>query len=94
MKILLYSGGDNDINEELDQELLQLSKKKKPSITFIPASSEGGKIYYEYIKAYYKKYGINKIYYFPIDKNFTTQNLEKAFDADIIYLSGGILSIF
>ena len=42
MKLLLYSGGHYDINIEIDMELMKLTGKLYPSLTFIPACSYYG----------------------------------------------------
>ena len=91
MKLLFYSGGAHEINKSLDKELIKLSGKKRPSVTFVPSHSlaDGDEVYYyEYVK-YYKKFKFHGFFYFPVDRPFTEQMAKRALNSDIIYLSGG-----
>lgn len=89
MKLVLYSGGHDFENTELDQELLKLSKKRKPQITFIPACSYMGRTDYPDFVRQYSKYNVTRFINFPIDVPYTEILQKEAFKSDIIHLSGG-----
>lgn len=91
MKLILYSGGEREDNEDLHFELINLTVKSRPSITFIPSSSEerDGEIDYRDYMREMSYYGIKDIHYFPVDRPATKAEIADAYSRDIIYLSGG-----
>ncbi len=89
MKLVLYSGGDIEDNEELDLHILRLIGKRNPSFTFIPSSFEESHYYFEDFVKSFSQYGVNDFFLFPIDVPFNTNLVKKAFSRDLVFLSGG-----
>lgn len=88
MKLALYSGGDNVVNEKIDKELVKLLPAN-PSITYIPAVSGKHEYYFPIFQNYFAKYGITKTNFFLADKPFSEAQLNELLSSDAIYLSGG-----
>lgn len=89
MRLVLYSGGDNTVNETLDLALVHMVGGIDVSIAFIPAKSDKEGKYYTRFKDYYSKYGFHNFTYFDVDEDFKPNGLENLFSSDVIYLSGG-----
>jgi len=89
MKLVLYSGGHEDENFELDSALIKLTHIRRPKITYIPSCYYGSEEYYEEFVRHYQGFNITKFYYFPIDIPYSDVLLEEAFKSHIIHLSGG-----
>lgn len=89
MKLVMYSGGDNEDNEELDSELFNLIDRTNPVFTFIPSSFEEAEYYYDDFVHHYGDYGVRKFSLFPVDIPFDKEEVYRLFDSDLIYLSGG-----
>ncbi len=89
-KLVLYSGGNHDWgNERLHRALARLNGKKVRSFTYVPSTHENGEYYFNKTKKRYKRYGINRFYYFPVDSDFLKKEMRKALQSDVIYLAGG-----
>ncbi|MGB0454789.1 MAG: Type 1 glutamine amidotransferase-like domain-containing protein [Bacteriovoracaceae bacterium] len=89
MKLVLYSGGHFDENEQLNQCLVDLTGKKSPQMTFIPSSSYQCEVEYREITTEFRRYGLKKVLLFPVDVSFDPIFLQEAFSSDIIFLGGG-----
>lgn len=89
MKIVLYSGGSRVKNHKLNLELIKLTGKKTPSITYIPVTHDEHSRYFDAFKKKFKHYGIKKIINFPIDNNPNKKNIDKAMASDIVFIQGG-----
>ena len=89
MKLVFYSGGSKAINKVLDEEIIKLSGKKSPQITYIPSVSYELKTYYRSWQKYFSSYGVKKFHYFGLEEDHSAADIEKAFKSDIIFLSGG-----
>jgi dipeptidase E len=94
MKLVLYSGGNNRLNEGLDLELLKLVKSKDPVMTYVPFTYYEHQNHYKQWKRYYSKYDISQFHYFAPNKKYSSQHLEKVFSSDVIYLSSGNTFVF
>ncbi len=89
-KLLLYGGGSLFRNGRSDRALIGLTGKRKPSITYIPSSSDYGEIEFgEFCENFRKRFPVSRIVYFPIDIPFTDMMKTMALEQDIVYLSGG-----
>ncbi|MCX6119113.1 MAG: Type 1 glutamine amidotransferase-like domain-containing protein [Proteobacteria bacterium] len=88
MKLVLYSGYDDD-NRLIDQEIVPLIGKSSPRVTFIPSAHYVPEFEYEYLSEAYAEYGIRNISIFNADQPFSSSQLEKALNTDLIYLGGG-----
>jgi len=89
MKLVFYSGGEAKDNKLLDKELIRIIAKKDPLVSFIPASSYHGAHDFRDFVDQYKKFGIRKFLYFPVDVPFDKVMLEVVFKSDLIYMGGG-----
>lgn len=89
MKLLFFSGGEFESNIELDLELLKLTGKVYPSLTYIPACAYYGEKDFNEFVSHYEHYDFSFFNYFPVDEPFTSGMLDQALSSDIIYLSGG-----
>ncbi|NUM88299.1 MAG: Type 1 glutamine amidotransferase-like domain-containing protein [Bdellovibrionales bacterium] len=91
MKLVFYSGGCHNLNEELDAEAVRLLKEhsSNPRLTYIPSDSRKKKHYFEEFKRYWRKYGIRRIEPFAADDHYTPKDLRHALSADGVFLSGG-----
>lgn len=89
MKLVLYSGGFDEENLALDQELIKLINKKDPLLTFIPACSYDSEIEFREYVNQYSKFGIERFLLFPIDHPFDNTLLKQVLKSDVIHLGGG-----
>lgn len=89
MKLFLYSGGDFDVNESMDQELLTVLNSARPTITYVPAASSHAEEDFEIFTDYYSEYGIGDFHMLCIDQHFSRRDLHKALSSDVLYLGGG-----
>lgn len=89
MNLMLYSGGDNTVNEKLDLVFVEMVNNADASFAFIPAKSDREGKYYTRFKDYFSKYGFHNLTYFDVDEDFNPHGLDNLFSSDVIYLSGG-----
>lgn len=89
MKIVLYSDEKKVVNEDLDNMAISLTGKKKPSMTYIPSTSDKKGKYFDATKIHFEKYGLSDFLYFDIDEDYNENARKEAFKSDIVYLSGG-----
>ena len=91
MKLVFYSGGEESINDHLDHEFIKLTGKRPRDIkiTYIPSCSLDSQFdYYCYVRQQ-KRWGIEKIIYFPIDIPLASMMIENVLSSDVIHLAGG-----
>lgn len=89
MKLVLYSGGDQSENLNLNKNLLELVSKDKVRMTFIPACSYHGQEDFQDIIDQFRPLGVKKFLRWDIDRPYSNLVRRTAFDSDIIYLGGG-----
>lgn len=90
MKLVFYSGGNNDQNAFLHTSLARLvGDKEFKSFTYIPFCADGAAPYYRQAVARYKKFGFTDFMCLHVDKPIDDEKLEKALASDVIYLAGG-----
>jgi len=89
MKLVLYSGGDDEDNALLDKETLNVSEVKDPLFVFIPADSYDGESGFRDVVARFRKIGVKRFLYFPIDIPFDNVLYQEILKADIFFLGGG-----
>ena len=89
MKLVLYGGGGEDENEDLDLASIELSEKRSPKVTYIPACSYDSYRDFQAFARQFSKYGVTRLMYFPVDIPYDEVLYREAFKADIIHLSGG-----
>ncbi len=90
MKLVLYSGGDEQENFLLDSCLFdQLVKKKDPVFTYIPSSSFESEIYFHHFIDQYQQFGVQRFLFCPVDNRCDSVLLGEVLRSDLIHLSGG-----
>ncbi len=89
MRLVFYSGGDEEENLALDLVLFELSGNQDPKITYIPCCSLDGDLEFSDFVSHYRKLGFSRFQYCPIDIPQSNTFLKEALESDIIYLSGG-----
>ncbi len=89
MKFVLYSGGEYSDNQELDLNLIKLTKKTKPSITYISSATEYYDDEFEDYQEHFKQFGVKQFKYLKTDQEYDKKYLDQAFQNDIVFLSGG-----
>ncbi len=88
-RLVLYGGGDFRENHKLNKRLISLSERKKPSITYIPSSSDYGRFEFVNFVEQFQKYKLNRFQYLPLDLPISETLLKESLKADIVFLSGG-----
>ncbi len=89
MSLVLYSGGHYFENLALNKKCMDLSGRRTPKVTFIPASSDYGlEEFREFVEAWDKIKNCQFVY-FPIDYQYSDELKNRALSSDIIFLSGG-----
>jgi dipeptidase E len=89
MKLVFYSGGQRDENQNIDIELFHLIESTDPLFTFIPACYDDSNVYYSEFIQHFSFYGVRKFNIFPIDTPFDYVTALKVLESDVIYLGGG-----
>jgi len=89
MSLVFYSGGHYYDNTPLNKRCIELSGRRTPKVTFIPASSDYGlEDFRDFVEAWDQIKNCQFVY-FPIDYTFTDEMKNRALSSDIIFLSGG-----
>lgn len=89
MNLVLYSGGDEKENQQLDKAFIELLGKKNPVVTFIPSSSYLSEQEFKSFVRHYSRYRINRFIHFPIDVAFDKTIFTEVMRSDAIHLAGG-----
>ncbi len=89
MKIVLYSGGNEDDNRFLNQRALELTGVKSPKLTLIPSSSYDAEDDFRFFVQEFSKLGVQKFMHFCVDIPYTKTVLKEAMKSDLIFLGGG-----
>lgn len=89
MNLVLYSGGDEKENQQLDKAFIELLGKKNPVVTFIPSSSYLSEQEFKSFVRHYSRYKINRFIHFPIDVAFDKTMFTEVMRSDAIHLGGG-----
>lgn len=89
MKLVLYSGGDEKENRQLDKAFIDLLGKKNPVVTFIPSSSYLSEEEFRLYVRHYSKYKISRFIHFPVDVPFDKIMFQEVMRSDAIHLGGG-----
>lgn len=89
MNLVLYSGGDEKENKNLDKAFLELLGKKNPVVTFIPSSSYLSEQEFKNFVRHYSKYKISRFIHFPVDVPFDRILFQEVMRSDAIHMGGG-----
>lgn len=89
MKLVLYSGGDDKDNRQLDKAFIELLGRKNPVVTFIPSSSYLSEQEFKVFVRHYSKYKISRFIHFPVDVPFDRIMFQEVMRSDAIHMGGG-----
>lgn len=89
MKLVFYSGGYEEENELLDEQLSYLLDRRQPKLTYIPSSSYQAESEFRHIVDQFSCVGIKKFLLFPIDIPFDDTFFKEVLTSDVIFLGGG-----
>jgi dipeptidase E len=92
VKLVLYSGGQQRSNQELHQELMNLTgKRRKISLTYVPFCADNAEIYFRRISKRFQRFGASRFQCLPLDlpQAPTPDEIKRAFSSDVVYLAGG-----
>ena len=87
--IIFYSDQVIPENERLDRRFLELVNKERPKLAYIPSASDSTRRYYQEKQTYYKRYGIQDLLYFDLNKEYDPTKTDELLSCDAIHLSGG-----
>lgn len=87
--IIFYSDQILPKNEIIDRRFLDITGKSKPKLAYIPSASDRTKKHYLEKTSYYRKYGINDLLYFDLNKEYDPSLMGELLSCDAIHLSGG-----
>ena len=89
MRLVFYGGGHESENFELHKLSIKLTEKSSPTITYIPAQSYGAEEdFREFVKCF-KKLGVKKFLFSPIDHYMSSVLKDEILTSDMIHLGGG-----
>ncbi len=89
MNIWLFSSGDGDENEDVDQDLFKQIGSKQPLLTFIPSAEDDYEEYYDEFIDRFQRHGLCQFRMLDVDRPISNLKLKKVLQSDLIYLSGG-----
>ncbi|MFA6236163.1 MAG: Type 1 glutamine amidotransferase-like domain-containing protein [Bacteriovorax sp.] len=89
MKLVLYSGGDEDENRFLNLRALELTHVKSPKLTLIPSSSYDAEDDFKFFVKEFSEFGVQRFMLFCVDTPYTKTLLQEALKSDLIFLGGG-----
>ena len=89
MKLVLYSGGHPLANEDLDQQVIRLSGKSRPRMTYIPAESYHAEEDYDEFCESFANHGVSNFQIFIPDDKQQLGLMDSALHSDVIFLGGG-----
>lgn len=87
--IIFYSDQVVPENERLDRRFLEMVSKARPKLAYIPSASDSTRRYYREKCEYYKRYGIEDLLYFDLNKEYDPALTDELLSCDAIHLSGG-----
>jgi len=90
-KLFLYSDQiiESPENQRLDALLFNEMATEKIKVGYIPSTQDKDKKYFRTKVDYYQNYGISDIMFFDLYAEFTSNNINKLMECDIIHLSAG-----
>ncbi|SMF76561.1 dipeptidase E [Pseudobacteriovorax antillogorgiicola] len=85
----MFSSGEAEDNEDMDEDLFHEIDRKRPQITFIPAHQDDALICYDEFIERFAHYDYIKFRMLDLESPVTQKELRKTLQSDLIYLSGG-----
>lgn len=89
MNLWLYSSGDSEDNELMDEDLFVELALKRPTFTFIPAHEDDAELCYNEFIERFSSYGYVKFRMLDPETNTSKRAVRAMLDSDLVYLSGG-----
>lgn len=89
MKLVLYSGGNEEENIYLNQRAIDLTMVKSPKLTLIPSCSYDAEDDYKFFVKEFSVLGVQRFMLFCIDTPYTKTMLQEVLKSDLIFLGGG-----
>lgn len=89
MKLVFYSDQVIPENEAIDRRAMRLIGKASPTIGYMPSCTESSRRHFEEKVRYYGRYGVERIVYFDVDREYDPSRLGELMACDAIHLSGG-----
>lgn len=92
MKTIVAIGGGESFEENttINKRIVELSKKGKPNLLFLPTASGDATEYFDLLKEHFSQLGCNCDVLYLIKEKPTKETIaEKISNADIIYVGGG-----
>lgn len=91
---MLYSDQIRPTTSLLDERMLDLIGRDRPTIGYLPSSSDPERKWYRECQNYYAQCGADLNLYFGLDKTYDPAKLESLMSRDAIHLSGGNTYLF
>jgi dipeptidase E len=89
MKLVLYSGGNEEENYFLNLRALELTQSKSPKLTLIPSCSYDAEDDFKFFVNEFSAFGVQRFMLFCVDMPFTKTLLQEVLNSDLIFLGGG-----
>jgi dipeptidase E len=89
MKLVLYSGGNEEKNYLLNQRALELTQSESPKLTLIPSCSYDAEDDYRFFVQEFSTLGVQRFMLFCVDTPYTKTLLQEVLKSDLIFLGGG-----
>jgi dipeptidase E len=89
VKLVFYGGGHETENFPLHRKSLQLTGKQSPTVAYIPAQSYGAEADFKEFIYCFKKLGVKKFLFCPVDRKISDVLKDEIFSSDLIHLGGG-----
>ena len=89
MKLVFYGGGHESENLPLHKLSVELTQTKSPTITYIPAQSYGAEEDFREFVRSFKKIGVRKFLFSPVDYQMSDVLKDEIFNSELIHLGGG-----
>lgn len=90
MKLVFYSGGTSEENQQIDSALIDLCKSKQDLLfTFFPSHFYDSDQEFKEIVDHYKSLGVRRFLKFEVDSHYSETLKKAVFKSDIIHLGGG-----
>lgn len=88
MKLVMFSEQLINKDNPMNRAMANIIKQKDMKIGFIPSVSDTSKKCYNEVKSYYENFGIKKILYFDLDKDYNENLIDELLSCNAIHLSG------
>ncbi len=88
-KLAFYSDQQIGQSSAMDEQLINLIDKQRPTIGYIPSSTDPERIWFKQQQIYYQSLGADLSVYFELEIEYAPSKINELFACDAIHLSGG-----